>query len=50
MTELTYEPPGFHLHDWQDGVGLTTHTAYTAFPEPVPKAAEGPAEAPGGRL
>ena len=32
---VTYEPPGFHLHYWQDGVGLTTHTAHTAFPEPV---------------
>lgn len=46
-TTLTYEPPGFHLHYWQDGEGLTTHTAYTAFPEPVPPASETSVSSPG---
>ena len=39
---VTYEPPGFHLHYWLDGVGLTTHTAHTAFPDPVRSPTEDP--------
>ena len=39
---ITYEPPGFHLHYWQDGIGLTTHTAHTAFPDPVHQATDDP--------
>jgi Icc protein len=26
---FTLEPPGFHLHLWQPGVGIVTHTAHT---------------------
>ena len=35
------EPPGFHLHLWQAGAGMVTHTAFTdAFAGPYPFAAE----------
>src|SRR5262249_46714211 len=32
---FTFEPPGFHLHLWQPGLGIVTHTAATdSWPGP----------------
>jgi 3',5'-cyclic AMP phosphodiesterase CpdA len=34
---FSLEPPGFHLHLWAPGQGITTHTAFTGdFPGPYP--------------
>jgi 3',5'-cyclic AMP phosphodiesterase CpdA len=35
--EFTFEPPGYQLHHWRDGVGLVTHTAiFGDWPGPYP--------------
>lgn len=35
--EFTFEPPGYQLHFWRDGVGLVTHTAvFGEWPGPYP--------------
>lgn len=35
--EFTFEPPGYQLHLWRDGVGLVTHTAvFGDWPGPYP--------------
>jgi hypothetical protein len=34
---FTFEPPGYQLHLWRDGIGLVTHTAVLGdFPGPFP--------------
>jgi 3',5'-cyclic-AMP phosphodiesterase len=40
--EFTFEPPGYQLHLWRDGVGLVTHTAiFGEWPGPFPYRAPG---------
>jgi Icc protein len=35
--EFTFEPPGYQLHHWRDGVGLVSHTAvFGDWPGPFP--------------
>jgi 3',5'-cyclic AMP phosphodiesterase CpdA len=35
--EFTFEPPGYQLHYWRDGVGLVSHTAvFGDWPGPFP--------------
>jgi Icc protein len=35
--EFTFEPPGYQLHFWRDGVGLVTHTCvFGDWPGPFP--------------
>jgi 3',5'-cyclic-AMP phosphodiesterase len=35
--EFTFEPPGYQLHFWRDGVGLVSHTAvFGDWPGPYP--------------
>ncbi|HEU0215634.1 MAG TPA: phosphodiesterase [Stellaceae bacterium] len=35
--EFTFEPPGYQLHFWREGVGLVTHTAvFGDWPGPFP--------------
>lgn len=35
--EFAFEPPGYQLHSWRDGIGLVTHTAvFGDWPGPYP--------------
>jgi len=35
--EFTFEPPGYQLHYWRDGIGLVSHTAvFGGWPGPYP--------------
>jgi Icc protein len=35
--QFTFEPPGYQLHHWRDGIGLTSHTAvFGDWPGPYP--------------